>query len=210
MEPYLSRLFRQAWGMTEKDFGLGEARPLVLKLILSLAVIIILGMFGWSEILVSTVGGWWAGIVAVLALIPLVFLWNLLFAPAQLQKEADVEIKKLKLEIENKEAKQSVLNILWDLRRQGVKIRNKEIQFNTKKEWNDAFEEWHKSVLSESKKINVNLHNWLEVLDETHGRPFNVIIWGDDDELKIRVASEILRRMQRYLEKDLIWPVANT
>ena len=210
MASYLSRLLRRAWAMTEKDFDLREARPLILKLVLSFTVIIVLGLFGWSEMLVSTVGGWSAGIIALLALTPLVFLWNLIFAPAQIQKEADAEIERLNLEIENKEVRQAAYNVLWKLRRQGVKIRNKEIKFNTEKEWNEAFDKWHKSVLCESKKIDVNLHNWLEVLDETHGRPVNVIVWGDDDELKIRVASEILRRLQRYLEKDLIWPVSNT
>ncbi len=124
---------------------------------------------------------------------------DLLCAPAQLQKEADDEIARLNLVIENKEEIQKALDELWQLRRDGVQLRNRKITNEQLPVWTAEFEDWHSKVLDACGRVSPNLRNWLEVLDRTHGRPTDIPIVCDDHELKARVMSEMLSRLQRYL-----------
>ena len=202
MEPYFFRLFRQAFTTTAKDFGFEEVRRLIIKFGLFLASIVVLGIFGWSDIFIDTLGAVWAGVVALLAIFPFVFFWNLLITPAQLQKEADDEIARLNLVIENKEEIQKALDELWELRRAGVQLRNRRITIQQLPDWVAEFEEWNPKVLDASGRVSPNLRNWLEVLDDTRGRPINVPIVSGDHELKVRVMTEILRRLQTYLVRS--------
>lgn len=93
---------------------------------------------------------------------------------------------------------------LWDLRSQGISLRNERVT-NIKKfeEWKANFEAWRSKVLVTSTRASRHLPNWLERLDRTRPPPTNLKYFNDEHALLVRNMSEILARLQEYLEKKV-------
>ena len=147
----------------------------------------------------------WFGVYLFLLLF-LVFVGiGLIRAPRDLYKEAMFEIAALRLTIEDKERIQKALNELWRLRAAGVKLRNKRISTDDYEDWLHDFNQWREEVLQHAGKISENLKQWLDILDKTTQGPVSPWI-HETHSAKLRVFSEVLHRLQIFLERDLVWP----
>lgn len=142
--------------------------------------------------------------LAPLLAFPVVYLYGFIRAPKKVYDEAQENIRNLKLQLDNEAARQNSINILWRLRSEGITLRNKSISsLEELEEWKKYFSQWRDEVLEESGKVNVNLKCYLERLDVTGQNPSNLNIFNPDHELQARIMSEILKRLQEYLKKEL-------
>lgn len=124
-------------------------------------------------------------------------------APYWIAKELEEDKDRLHLQLENKAARQSAINRLWQLRSDGIVIRNKPISIGDVTTWRKDVDTWRANVLLEADKVNTNLKCYLERLDHTCGIPGNIVVISGDHELWVRITSEILLRMEEYLKKEL-------
>jgi hypothetical protein len=136
----------------------------------------------------------------------IIFLFRLFFiAPFQTFKDIEGQRVRLEQALEDRERRQRALNLLWDLRESGVQIRN-EFPVNFPN-WHRRVYEWRDQLLDASGVLSVNLRRHLQTLNETHGYPSDIQIVGEnhkqEHDLDLRVISEMLRRLERYLERDL-------
>lgn len=92
-------------------------------------------------------------------------------------------------------------NTLWLLRKTGVVIRNKLIQKHELPAWIDAYEAWRAGVLKNAGMISSDLYSHLETLNEVGAPPGNLSYVDDEHYRLVAVISEILRRLETYLEK---------
>ena len=76
-----------------------DSRSSIVKGIWVLAVLLVMYMFGWHELLKGKVGEIWAGILTFAGILVLIYLFNLISVPARMQAEADAEIAKLKKQL---------------------------------------------------------------------------------------------------------------
>jgi hypothetical protein len=134
------------------------------------------------------------------------FFFRLVFvAPFQVFKDGEGQRERLQQELEDRERRQRALNLLWDLRESGVQIRN-EFPVNFPN-WHRRVNEWRNQLLDAAGVLSVNLRRHLQTLNETHGYPRDIQIVGEnhkqEHELDLRVISEMLRRLEKYLERDL-------
>jgi hypothetical protein len=147
----------------------------------------------------------WATIYAVIAW-AIIFLIRLIFvAPFQTFEETENRRLELARRLDDRELRQRTLNLIWDLRERGVQIRNEfPVNFPV---WHRRVNEWRLQLLDAAGVLSVNLRRHLETLNETHDFPSNIELVGgthtEDHALDLRVISEVLRRLERYLERDL-------
>ena len=146
------------------------------------------------------------GVITTITAWLIIFLTRLLFvAPFQTFRETDAQRQKLKRKLDDRELRQRTLNQIWDLREEGVRIRNEfPVNFPV---WHRRCEEWRESVLDATGVLSVNLRRHLQTLNETHGYPTDIQIVGGvhdgEHKLDLSVISEMLRRLEKYLERDL-------
>ncbi len=88
---------------------------------------------------------------------------------------------------------------LWDLRTQGVSLRNENVDHWSYPEWKERFESWHSELLLEAQKISTGLGSYLETLDQCT-QPDLVSPANREHEQDLRVLSEVLFRLQKFLE----------
>jgi hypothetical protein len=73
--------------------------------------------------------------------------------------------------------------------------------------WHRRVYEWKDQLLDAAGVLSINLRRHLQTLNETHGYPSDIQIVGEnhkqEHELDLRVISEMLRRLEKYLERDL-------
>src|SRR5262249_15280612 len=97
------------------------------------------------------------------------------------------------------------LNLIWDLRQSGVEIRN-EFPANFIN-WHRRVYEWRDQVLDAAGVLSTNLRRHLQTLNETHGYPGDIriasLLHADEHKNDLSIISEILRRLEKYLERDL-------
>jgi hypothetical protein len=124
-------------------------------------------------------------------------------APYLLDKQAHSHIAALSLSLDNKTARQAALNLLWALRKEGVSLREKVPSATELSTWLDEWNAWRQRVYAAAEVVSVNLRNHLETLNEMGKAPSNLRLNGMLHLHAVEVMSEILRRMERYLEKDL-------
>lgn len=133
------------------------------------------------------------------------FVYGFLRAPVDLLSEASAEIDHLRLMIEDRDAWQKALNELWKLRKSGVELRNQNITDAEYDLWKEDVNRWRADVCREARKISENLEQWLSILDQvTQGTITSIKVEKQIKDLEIM--SEILHRLQVFLEKDLRWP----
>ena len=134
------------------------------------------------------------------------FCFRLIFVePFLTFKETEFQRLQLQKKLEDREIRQRALNLLWDLRENGVQIRN-EFPVNFPN-WHRRVIEWRDQVLDAAGVLSTNLRRHLQALNETHGYPSDIqIVGGSHDgehKLDLNVISETLRRLEKYLERDL-------
>ena len=154
---------------------------------------------GWLDIVV------W-GLIYLATAWAIFFCFRLIFvAPFQMFKETEFQRLQLQKKLEDREIRQRALNLLWDLRENGVQIRN-EFPVNFPN-WHRRVNEWRDQVLDAAGVLSTNLRRHLQTLNETHGYPSDIqIVGGSHDgehKLDLSVISETLRRLEKYLERDL-------
>lgn len=134
-------------------------------------------------------------------------------APVDIHNAVLEDVRKLKLTIHDAEKYQTALNQLWLLRRSGVELRNRVLtNADEISGWSIEKDLWHTHVVIEADKISQNLSQWLSLLDQTTQgivvNRTNIIANNPDYETELKVMSEVLHRLQRFLERDLVWPKA--
>ena len=154
---------------------------------------------GWLDIvkwgLIYLAAAW-----AILVLVRLIFV-----APFQIFKETEFQRLQLRKALDDREIRQRALNLIWDLREKGVQIRNESpVNFPN---WHRRVYEWRDEVLNAAGVLSTNLRRHLQTLNETHGYPIDIQIvgelHGDEHKKDLGIISEILRRLEKYLERDL-------
>jgi hypothetical protein len=111
----------------------------------------------------------------------------------------------IRKKLKDREIRQRALNLLWDLRESGVQIRNEfPVDFPN---WHRRVIEWRDQVLDAAAVLSTNLRRHLQTLNETHGYPSDIRIVGllhaDEHQKDLSNISETLRRLEKYLERDL-------
>ncbi|MGP0593218.1 hypothetical protein ACTRXD_11885 [Nitrospira sp. T9] len=140
---------------------------------------------------------------AVLSAI-LLFIDSLVSAPPYLDHKRVLKIRELTNALDDKAKRQQALNELWELRRVGLNLLSERGISNQEKydNWATRFNDWRDSVLRQSSIVSVNLMNYLKVLGAINRdvgiRPFNT-----DHQNQYLKGSEILERLEKYLEKEL-------
>jgi len=199
---YYKRVFRRAWEMTRSDFRLVQVRPALIKAALGGAVIAILVMLEFPGMADKT------GYAAIAALVFVagfsgVLLINLLLAPSALHSEAEETIARLGKQLDDKEAREAALKVLWELRKDGVALRNEPVtSVPMLLLWVERAESWRKDVLLAAGSVNINLRYYLEILNEV-GDPPTMRAFDNTHGSWIKIMSEILRRLEGFLCKTL-------
>jgi len=204
---YLTRVRERAWMDTLRDCGFRDVRTAIVKIIwILIGLVVALYLGGVKEVLIEHAGKVGTGIAVFVLFFIVLFVWNLLTAPAKLQQEADNEIAALKTKLNNREARQSAMARLWALRAEGTAMRNqKVVGTNAASEWMKQFEDWHQRVLAEAQTISPNFHAWLSTLDRVRPGPTDLPQAATPDHNTQRSCqSEILLRMQEFLQAEML------
>jgi hypothetical protein len=127
MTTYWTRVRVRAWTDTLRDCGFRDMRTSVVKIIWIIIGLVIALYLGGAEVLIEHAGKLGTGIAVFLVFFIILFLWNLVTAPAKLQQEADNEIAALKTKLNDREARQSAMARLWALRAEGTAMRNQKV-----------------------------------------------------------------------------------
>lgn len=190
--------------MTLSDVGVKSVRSSVVKAVWVAIALFIMYMAGWHELLKERLGEVGFVILAFFVLLAIIFVLNVLSAPAMIQKESDDLIDALRRQIDDKQARQAALNALWRLRSEGISMRNDEVLSDRQfVDWQQRFNAWRENVLLEAEKVNVNLKFYLERLDQMRPPPGNIQIFNPEHGRLAHITSEILQRLQEYLKKEL-------
>lgn len=215
MATYWPRVFWRALTDTVKFFG--GPRILLPPLIFTVGTFIHVYRVGAAAALKELGVAASYGLGAFLLVFAALFAVNFLWTPPKFESEATKESRRVELQLNAKvdelekhifdrEARQKQVNALWVLRSDGVNIRNAMFQNEAdyyKSGWVDRYEQWLGRVLEQALEISPNLHAWLSPLDRTVDNPPNIRIVCGDHELKARVASTVLHRLQLYLQGEL-------
>jgi hypothetical protein len=206
MATYWTRVRVRAWTDTLRDCGFRDVRTSVMKIIWIIISLVIALYLGGAEVLIEHAGKFGTWIVVLLVFFILLFSWNLVTAPAKLQREADNEIATLKTKLRDREARQSAMARLWALRADGVAMRNqKVVGASAAVEWIKQFENWHQRVLAEAQTISPNFHAWLAILDRVRPGPTDLPQAATPEHNAQRsFQSEILLRMQEFLQAEML------
>lgn len=133
-----------------------------------------------------------------------VLVYGLVTAPFYIANEMQNENVKLQNKLNDIAVKQNALDKLWQLRSDGISLRNDKVDSDQGLvAWKEAYERWRTAVLAEAGIVNINLKCYLERLDRTGPVPGNSHIFNPEHELLVRITSEILQRLQEYLKKSL-------
>jgi hypothetical protein len=95
---------------------------------------------------------------------------------------------------------------LWELREEGVKLRNDGILTRAAASWNEKFLKWHSEVLEQAAILSMNLRHSLDPIDKIaaeNNEPFSLFAIKNDFMLQknVSVMSEMLSRLYNYLNR---------
>jgi hypothetical protein len=83
-----------------------------------------------------------------------------------------------------------------------VKIRNEKLNgVDQLPDWVERYGLWREQTLKAAATLSAVLHDRLETLNEVHGIPANVFIINPEHGRYVAIISEILRRIDKYLEE---------
>lgn len=92
---------------------------------------------------------------------------------------------------------------LWRLRKEGIELRLRRLDhFGHLVDWIADVEKWRGHLLDAAQKVDRNLREWLENLGETEPPP-NMPVISPQHATWIRIMSEILRRLEKYLRSEV-------
>jgi hypothetical protein len=132
-------------------------------------------------------------------------VFRIVAAPYWILEADTAKISELSKALNDKEAKDEALKQLWALRRNGVVLRNQQLHDDDEfSSWNKEYKDWRRAVLFHAGVISANLEHRLETLNEVGeppdiGSPYR----GSAHKQAVSVMSEMLRRMERFLEEEL-------
>lgn len=205
MASYLTRVSKKAWTDTLRDCGFRDRRSAIMKIVWIVIAFGVAYFSGGIGALADKLGAKITTIVTLIVFVVLIFVWNFIVAPSELQKEADDQIKALELKLDNKRARQQAMARLWALRAEGTNMRNEKISPTEAATWQQKYEEWRKRVLSEAETVSPNFRAWLETLDRVRLGPSDLPPAATSDHNKSRsIQSEILLRMQEFLQAEML------
>jgi hypothetical protein len=140
-----------------------------------------------------------AGTAAIVLLWPGVFLWKLVQVPAvHFQQERERADR-----LENKDGRQVARGKLWELRREGVVLRNKGKKYRDSvavEAWKEKFKKWRQAVLENASVYSIDLRHSLDPVDKI--APENVEQVKSTErghQTDVSLVSEILARLYKVL-----------
>lgn len=204
-ESYGKRVMAKAWAMTSADFGLQNARRVVIRATLTIFVLAVLFMFGALDEFIAAAGKSGATLGVLAVALSFFYVLNLYRAAAEMQKEAEDKAERLRKQLDDKESRQAAINDLWRLRSDGIALRNRRPTPELFQDWQHDYENWRVTILAEAGRANINLRNWLDRIDQMPPGPADFeasAISGEHRRLG-RIMSEMLRRTVMYLTRDL-------
>ena len=142
------------------------------------------------------------GTVAILGFFPGVYLWKLAVAPAKMDKEAHDVVADLTRQLDDREKRQKARAALWELREEGVTIRNDGLTTRVINSWNEKFQQWHARVLEQAGNLSDDLRHSLDPIDkispESNER---VAVDSASHQKNVSVMSEMLSRLYKHLDR---------
>jgi len=144
-----------------------------------------------------------AGTVAILTLFPAVYLWKFFATPAKIDKEARDRVADLTSKLDIREKRERLRTVLWELREEGVKLRNEGKITRVIDSWTEQFHAWHAKVLEQSEILSVDLRHSLEPIDKIGPESNEKVATNDPfHQKRVSVMSEMLARLYRYLDRS--------
>lgn len=99
--------------------------------------------------------------------------------------------------------KQAAMTRLWQLRSAGISLRNRELASEQEYiVWKRELDDWLVQVYDQAGKVDPNLRAYVERLDRMRPAPAMDVI-SNEHARWARIASEVLARLQEYLQGQL-------
>jgi len=91
---------------------------------------------------------------------------------------------------------------LWELRDEGVKLRNDGLVARALESWTKKFEKWHSQVLEHAAILSMDLRHSLDPIDKiSEENRERVAVPDPFHQKRVSVISEMLSRLYKYLNK---------
>jgi hypothetical protein len=147
----------------------------------------------------------WVPLIMFGAIFVATVLVGLGTAPYWLYHDLEQDRNKLRAALDNRAVRRQAIAELWRLRREGVEHRNQGIELAALAGWLEAYEAWRAEVLSQAGIVSEGLQAWLETLDRMGSPPqLSSQSANPDHQHKRTIMSEILVRMQAFLEAEML------
>lgn len=160
---------------------------------------------GGASALIEQVGTFWSLIIALGAFFVLVLVLNFLAAPANIQRETDAEVERLRAQLDRRDLRDAATARLWELRAEGTQIRNEAVSSDDYGTWEAKYNGWNEKVLKEAETISKNLKAWLVTLDHVRPSPKDLPPPVNPQHHKWRQClSEVLLRLEEFLQADML------
>jgi hypothetical protein len=102
-------------------------------------------------------------------------------------------------------AEEKAMDQLLLLRKVGISHRNRKLSSEDEfTEWRTSFETWRQDVVASAKILSPSLENLLSHLDQMRPIPSDLPIFNDEHGRLVTFMSEMLLRMQQFLEKHVV------
>ncbi len=184
-------------------FGLWGVGRNVSVLLLSLVVLFLGATAGLELVFTQYAGQLWLRMLAIVFLF-LVFVvapYRLWLVGRRDLETNEEKIASLQARLTTSAATQELVDQLWSLRDEGVKIRNERIKEHEEATWMLRYEDWRRRILEAARELSPNLRRDLEVLDQTGDPPAGVNPVSKRHARDVRIASEITKRLAEYLKR---------
>jgi hypothetical protein len=206
VKSYWRRVRQRAWQDTLHAASLDSLPRVIWRLLVAIGAILLIAYFGPYFGAPADFKSRAFAALAAAAAIAIVFVifysWHFLAAPAKMDAEAHGTIADLTLRLDDREKHERTRKALWQLREQGVKIRNDGLTTTTLDSWTKKFEEWHAKVLEQAAILSVDLRHSLDPIDKiSPGCNELVAVNNPVHQKNVSVMSEMLLRLYNYLIK---------
>jgi hypothetical protein len=172
------------------------------RLLVAIGAILLVAYFGASSDFESRAFAALATAAAFAIVFVMFYFWHFLAAPAKMDAEAHNTINDLSHRLDDRETHERTRKGLWELREQGVKIRNDGLTTRTLDTWTEKFEELHVKVLEQAAILSMDLRHSLDPIDKISpacNEP--VAVNNIVHQKNVSVMSEMLVRLYSYLIK---------
>lgn len=198
MRAYWKMVAAQAY-VEARDFireHWGRPVSIIIAGIMVVWIVSILGSdAGWFDALLE-LGGL---LVVILIIFSAWFVVRMITIPARLHAEQEAQISSIEALEDDQADKWAALR---SLRREGVKIRNQRlITILDLPKWTARYEKWRLDIIEAVGHLSPNLRSRIEVLNEMYGIPANAVPMSKEHKRQLGIMSEILRRVEKYIEK---------